>query len=136
VDLLIVTDPVASYLWSAGVKKAITLDFLSGVFTETVLVSEACAGAGAGDALEACSDFLGVGEGTILTGARAGMEARDGTDVSGAGAGAATLLALEAPWLMTTDPVASYRWSAGVKKEITLDFLSGVLTDTVRERDS
>lgn len=40
----------------------------------------------------------------------------------------------EFPLLITTVPVASYTWSAGVKNEITPRSLFGVLTDTVLSR--
>jgi len=40
------------------------------------------------------------------------------------------------PRLIVTLPVASNLWSAGVKKEITPEFLSGVLIETVRDRES
>ena len=84
-------------------------------------------------------DFLGCGFGALdlkTTG--------DGTDCFGLTVLTELTAGFEA-WtrtpdcdclLMTTFPVASYLWSAGVKWLITPDFLSGDLTDTDFWRDN
>lgn len=127
-DLLMVTEPVASYLCSAGVKWEMTLDFLSGLLTETVRVRERLEG-------EAGR------EGGALPRPIAGTGARGRAGAGAGGALTVNVLTGEVEkedcsdsLLMVTLPVASYLCSAGRKCEMTLDFLSGDLTETVRVR--
>lgn len=128
------TDPSASYLWSAGVKKAITLDLRSGVFTLTVLCRASLEPAEVDSTRGRDTTGAGRGAGRGAGGAT-GVRARARTG-AGAGAGAGARLSPDEPLLITTEPSASYLWSAGVKKEMTLDLRSGVFTFTVRWRES
>lgn len=111
--LLIVTLPVVSNLRSAGVKKEITPEFLSGVLIVTV--RDKSRAAGLLTTLVTGLETLRVVVLVVLT----------------------TSLADESPdLLIVTLPVASNLWSAGVKNEMTPEFLSGVLIDTVRDNES
>jgi len=110
--LLIVTLPVVSNLRSAGVKKEIVPDCLSGVLIVTLRSKSR-----AEDVLSTLVtglETLRVVVCVVFT----------------------TSLGDESPdLLIVTLPVASNRWSAGVKKEIVPDCLSGVLMDTVRDSE-
>jgi len=111
--LLIVTLPVVSNLFTAGVKKEMTPEFLSGVLIVTV--RDKSIAAGLFTTLVTGLETLRVVVLVVFT----------------------TFLAEESPdLLIVTLPVASNLWSAGVKNEITPEFLSGVLIDTVLDKDS
>lgn len=120
--LLIVTLPVASNLRSAGVKWEMVEECLTGVLIETVRDRSK-----AGTLLVTLVTCLTLEEiGFTL---EENVREEDWVFVT-------TFLAEESPDLfIVTLPVASNLWSAGVKCEITVDALSGVLIDTVRERD-